>query len=116
MIPGINLGEVVEYICKDDTENPTVWKLGVLPSRVIGQISTLAPGAEVETAYKLLQVSIKGWSNFDVEFSTKKETLFGREMDAIPLEVLERVPLKTITELSKKVLEINGLTEAETKN
>ena len=40
MITGIDLNAVTEFILKDDKENPTVWKLGALPSSVIGMLAS----------------------------------------------------------------------------
>ena len=117
MISGIDLNQTIDYTCKGDTENPTVWKLGVIPSYVLGQLSAKAAQSDqIEMAYKLLQMSIKGWVNFNVEYKTIKETLFGRELDIVPLDIVEQIPLAVINELSAKILEINGLSTVERKN
>jgi|SRR3990167_4261720 len=116
MISGINLSETVDYICKGDTENPTTWKLGMLSSDMLGKLSAGVSGSEIDMAYKLLQLTIKGWANFNIEYATAKENIFGQEMDVVPVSILGRIPLKTITELSAKVLEINGLSKEEQKN
>lgn len=116
MISGIDLSATVDYQLKSDKENPTTWKLGILPSYLMAKLSLQAREDEIEFAYKLLQFTIKGWENFDVPFSTKKEKVGGREFDIVPLEILERLPFTAISELSGKVVEINKLTEDERKN
>lgn len=116
MISGIDLNKTVDYTCKSDTDNPTIWKLGIIPSRILGQLSMGVSGSEIEMAYKLLQLTIRGWENFNIEFTTVKENMFGKDMEVVPVSILERIPLQTITELSQKSLGINGLTRTEAKN
>ena len=116
MISGLDLNAVKDYVLKEDTDNPTIWKIGVIPSYIFARISEEANTKQIETAYKLLQVSIRGWENFSVPYETIKEKLFGRELDIVPISVLERLPLKVITELSMAVMEVNQLTEQERKN
>ncbi len=116
MISGLDLSATTDYILKNDKDNPTVWKLGIIPSYLFARISGDANKREIETAYKLLQLTIKGWENFNVPFETIKEKLYDRDVDVVPSSVLEQIPLKVITELSMKAMELNQLTEAERKN
>lgn len=118
MISGIDINAVVDFTLPDDTENPTIWKLGIIPSYLLGQLSnSVAKTGEMDMAFKILQIAIKGWFNFGgIEFKTTKEKWFGRDIDIVPLDLLDRLPLKTITALSAKILEINGLTPEERKN
>lgn len=116
MITGLDLAATVDYILKGDTENPTVWKIGIIPSYLFARISGDAGNQEIETVYKLLQLALKGWENFNVPYETVKEKMFGRELDVVPISTLEKIPLQVITELSMKVMEINQLTETERKN
>ncbi len=116
MISGLDLTQTVDFILKNDTDNPTVWKLGVVPSYVFARISEEASLNQTDTIYKLLQVALKGWDNFNVPYLTTKEKIFGREMEVVPLSVLESIPLKVINELSLKIMEINQLSESERKN
>ena len=116
MISGIDLTATIDYTLKDDTENPTIWKLGIMPSYLLAKISGQAGANEIDVAYKILQVSIRGWENFDVLFSTVKEKVFDREIEVVPIALLERIPLNIITELSTKVMEINRLIPLERKN
>jgi hypothetical protein len=116
MITGLDLNATVDYTLKGDTDNPTVWKIGVIPSYLFARISGDAVNKEIETVYKLLQIALKGWENFNIPYETNKEKFFGRDVDVVPLAVLERIPLQVVTELSMKVMEINQLSEGERKN
>lgn len=118
MISGIDLNQVVDFILPEDKENPTIWKLGILPSYVLSRLST--PNTDIDkidVAFKLLQLTIKGWENFNgIEYKSVKEVWFGREVQIVPLELIERLDMRTITLLSTKILEINHLTSEERKN
>ena len=117
MITGIDLNATVDYSLKDDTENPTVFKLGIIPSYLLGRISEGMTGeSQIHSAYRLLQLSIRGWDNFNVEYKTEEEDIFGRKVKVVPMGVLEQLPLNVITELSVKCLELNKLTSGERKN
>jgi hypothetical protein len=118
MISGIDLNATIDYTLKDDIENPTVFKLGILPSYILGRLSESMAGEQsnIQSAYQLLQLSIKGWSNFNIEYKTSEEEMFGRKMQVIPISILEQISLNVITELSVKCLEINKLTVEERKN
>lgn len=116
MITGLNLEETIDYTIKNDLENPTVWKLGIIPSYIFARISADASSKEIETAYRILQVAIKGWDNFNIPFETVQEKIYGRDLTVVSLSVLERIPLNVITELSMKVMEINQISPEERKN
>ncbi len=116
MISGLDLSATVDYTLKEDKINPTVWKLGVIPSYLFARISEEAGTKQIETIYRLLQVAIKGWDNFDVPYETSKEKIFGRDLEVVPMLLLERIPMKVVTELSLKIMEINQLSEGERKN
>jgi hypothetical protein len=117
MISGIDLSQTINYTLKNDTENPTIWKLGILPSYLLGRLSAAASSDDqITIAYRTLQLSIKGWENFDIPYETQEEEIFGKIMQVVPISILERIPLNVITELSTKVLEINKLTPVERKN
>jgi hypothetical protein len=116
MISGIDLNATVDFILESDKENPTVWKLGVIPSYLFAKISGSGKEKEVDVAYQVLQLSLKGWDNFEIPYSKVKQNIFGRELEVVPLEILEKIPLKVITELTLKVLEINQVQGEERKN
>jgi hypothetical protein len=116
MLSGIDLTETVNFSLPDDTEPKTIWKLGVMPSYLMARISMVDINNRVDMIYKILQISLRGWDNFDVPFVTIKEKIFEKELDVIPLTTLERIPLNIISILALKVMEINKLALAETKN
>lgn len=118
MISGIDLKAVVDYILPEDKENPTIWKLGIVPSYMLSRLSTpVSDTDKIDVAFKLLQLTIKGWENFNgIEYTCVKEVWFGREVEIVPLELIERLDMQTITALSAKILEINHLTSEERKN
>ena len=114
MISGLDLNQIYSYTLKGDTDNPTVFKLGVMPSYLMARVSSGDSDA-MEKAYSFLQLSLKGWENLDVPFETAKQKFYGRELDVVPLSLLERLPINVISELSSKVVEINKLTGQEIK-
>jgi len=116
MITGLDLEATVNYTLENDKDNPTIWKIGVIPSYLFAAMSTEAGKNEIEYAYKVLQVALKGWENFNIPFEKTKEKIFNRELDVVPLSILERIPLKVVSELCKKVIEVNQLTDDERKN
>ena len=118
MISGINLQETVDFILPNDKENPTSWKLGIISNFFLGQIGVefKKTGKEMEMVLKLVQLGLKGWSNFNIEYKTVKEKIFGREADIVPIELIEKIPIDVIGKLSTKISEINKLMPDEGKN
>lgn len=117
MITGLDLQASTPYTVKSDKDNPTVWQLGIMPSYLFARLSNQSANNEIETAFQLLQLSIKGWDNFgDIKFTTEKQSFFGQEYDVVPIKLLDTIPISVITELSLKVMEINQLSIGERKN
>jgi len=116
MITGLNLDDTIDYTLKTDIENPTIWKLGIIPSYIFARISADASAREIETAYRILQVAVRGWENFNVPFELVTEKIYGRDINVVPISLLERIPINVITELSIKVMEINQISSEERKN
>lgn len=116
MISGLDLTATVDYTLKSDTENPTIWTLGIMPSYLFSRIAEESVSNKTETMYKILQVSLKGWKNFVLPFSTEKDKMFGKELDIVPMSLLEQIPLNIVTELSVKVMDINKLSIDQRKN
>src|SRR3990167_4758261 len=103
MISGIDLTQAVDYTLKNDKDNPTIWKLGVIPASLLGKFSINSKTEEqFDTAFKLLQVSLRGWENYSIPFRTEKQVIFGRELDVVPLSLIDSMPLKVINELITK--------------
>lgn len=116
MITGLDLNATVSYTLEDDKDNPTVWKIGIIPSSVFSILISDVEGKEIETSYKVVQLGLKGWENWDVEFSTKKEKICGREMEVVPMDILDRLSVKCVSEIAAKIFEVNQITEKERKN
>ena len=118
MISGINLSQQVEYTLPDDKENPTIWKLGVISSYLMGQMAEKGAEAnKMEMMFKVCQVGIKGWSNLaGIDYATVKQNIVGQEMDVVPIALLEKIPVTAIGQLALKILEINKVTVEERKN
>ena len=121
MISGIDLNETVDYSCKDDKKDPTIWKLGLLPSFVLARIMTRAKQEQTEALYEMVSIGLKGWSNFkskgkDVEYRTEKQNLYGQPIDALPKELINMIPFPVVVELSTELMQVNQLTDEERKN
>lgn len=114
MISGLDLKQTVDFTLKDDKENPTIWKLGVLPSDLYVRVLSELSG--VDQIYTLAQLGIKGWSNFNQTFSLEKKKLFGEELEVVPLSSLRSIPQEVIAELSMKIMDMNKLSAGERKN
>jgi hypothetical protein len=117
MITGIDLNATTDYVLKSDKSNPTVWKLGIVPSLVFMKLASEAKDNEIEASYKILRIALKGWDNFNgIAYETFKESMFGRDLDIVPLSLIERIPTASVMELAVKAMEINSVTDDEAKN
>jgi hypothetical protein len=117
MISGINLSEVVEFTLPEDKENPTVWKLGLIPSGLLAQIGGKGKENPIEVTLTLLQVGLRGWVNFNgIEFKTEKKEICGQSVNVVPIDLINQIPLNAMMALSEKLIEINHLTPPERKN
>lgn len=117
MISGINLTETVDFILPNDTDNPTVWKIGMIPSGVLAQIGGSAKDNPVEIALKMLQIGLKGWVNFNgVDFATEKKDIGGQSIDVVPMSLINRIPLNVVMAISEVLVKINSLSDIERKN
>jgi hypothetical protein len=84
MISGIDLNQVCDFTLPDDKENPTVWKLGVIPSGLLAQIGGMGKDNPIEVTLKLLQIGLRGWVNFGtVEYKTEKKDICGQLVDSV---------------------------------
>ncbi len=117
MISGINLSETVDFVLPGDTDNPTTWKIGMIPSGILAQIGGSGKDSPVEVALKMIQIGLKGWSNFNgVDFVTEKKEIGGQPFEVIPMSLVNRIPLNVIMALSEQLVKINHLTDTERKN
>lgn len=117
MFSFINPNQTVDYKLKNDnSDNPTIWKLGVLSSDIFARITEESQTNKIGTIYKILQISIKGWENSNRPFETVRDKIFGEEYDVVSMDLLKQIPIDVIGELSTKVMEINQLSGEERKN
>ncbi len=118
MITGIDISATIDYVLKDpkeDKANPTVFKLGCMPSYIFSRIQALEN--KTDSGFQLCQVGIKGWSNLKgLEFKTEKIKIGLYEIDMIPLDIISRIPERFLSELVSKIIKINILAEDEEKN
>ena len=113
----LDLNKTEDYVLKNDKGTPPiVWKIGVISSYLFARISGESEKKEIDTAYRLLQLSLKGWENSSVPYGTVKEKIFDREIEVVPISTLERLPLTVISELSIKSMQVNNLMDDERKN
>jgi hypothetical protein len=115
MITGLNLDEVEDYTLKSDKDKPTVWKLGIIPSTIFAGISSDNTSV-MDKSIKLVQIGVKGWENFTINYTTEKGSVGGRQVDMIPMSIIDTIPINVIAELAEKIIQINQLTDDETKN
>lgn len=116
MISGIDLNATVDYKLKNDGENPTIWKIGIIPIWVFLKLVQSNTDDRIKTSLEVLQLALKGWDNFDVPYEVVNEVFFGREMAVVPLNIIERIPCDCLFELAEKAIEINSISEKERKN
>lgn len=121
---------------KGEGGNPTKFSLITLDSRVMGHLkdkatrmsvnpkakeddSVLTEVAMNETAFETVQFGLTGIEPFEDEngqqiiFKTVKRNLRGKSYTIAAEAVVNRLPLKVITELAEKLGEMNDLGEAE---
>jgi len=121
MITGIDVGEVVEFVCaKDkDTEKPTTFLLGTLTNReklkIVGGAVTNDGKVDIsklqDKAVDILKAGVKGIKNL---YNAKKKK--AEDITVITEEVIDRLPINVLSELLGKVLEINLVQDEDTKN
>ena len=113
MISGIDLNEVVDFTLKEDKENPTIWKLGAIPSLKLATIAGQSLSNAISQTISVVKLGLRGWENFQV---AGKEVEYKSDDNGVLPELLDIIPVKVLTELGNKVLEINKLSEEESKN
>lgn len=121
MITGINLNETIDYIIKADKENPTIWKLGILPSYVMTMLLTDRDVSIGEKMIDTVKFGLKGWDNFKIngkEVIAKKEPRKIGDMtfQVLTSESISVIPVNVINELSNEIVKVNSITKEEEKN
>ena len=117
MISGIDLTKTVDYVLKNDTDDPTTWRLAILPSSLFAKFTEkFATGNHVDYMYMLVQVSLRGWEKFNIEFKTEEQDVLGEKRQVIPRSILDQISFDAVTELAVKCIEMNKMTAGERKN
>lgn len=139
-IKAIDLTETVDYVSQLDKEEPkTVWKLGVLDTRIRKQLEDISweyeadpsqPGnAKAKASFNLgkseiefVMFGLKGFENFfnkdgkQIYFKTEDHIVNGKIYHVVADEVIKIIPGNIITELAAKIKELNNVSDAERKN
>lgn len=138
-IQAIDLQETQDYVSKFDNGEPkTVWKLGVLDSRIKKTIEDVAweysanpnaPGDAKATAsfnigkteLEFVQFGLKGFEHFmttgrQVYHETEVKNVNGKSYHVLKEDILRIIPGNIIKELADKIKEINNVSEEERKN
>lgn len=137
-LKAIDLNDQIKYISESDKEEPkTIWLLGTLDMRIRKQLEDIAieyeatPGrpesARAKASFNLgkselefVAFGLKGFENFNkpdgkpMHFHTEARVVGGKTYQVVSEDVLKVIPI--ISELAKKIKEINTLGEAEIKN
>lgn len=137
---GLTMTGLVHYVSPLDpdkgTENETRFQLGSIDRATMARImdkalvftqsDTDANGSSQvrmnEVNYDLVRAGLRGWTNFkdaegnDIAFATVREASYGRMRDMVSHECMDRLSMELITDLARKINELNSLTKAAVKN
>src|SRR3990167_10117254 len=107
MISGIDLSATIDFKLVNDTDNPTVWKLGMLPSDLLAHLGTMTKDGkidQVEAAFFVVAVGVKGWENFTIPYAIEDVKLPGlrRAIKGLSQDTLAQIPLNVFSELAQK--------------
>lgn len=133
MIDPIAVGQTKEFIAEEDlnTKSPTIWFVGPLDSmekqRILSTNLNISEDDEGNPVVKkkesaisdfaIIKHGLKGWKNFgDVEFKTEKVKLFDREVDVVSDDLIKKIPLFVIYQLSNAIWGENQVSEKLAKN
>jgi len=135
----LNLIDTSDYICFADrkADDPTVFKIGALDSRIVGMIrdkatsvnvDTRNPNDEVETTIKnsqvnfeIVQYGLKGCTHLldekgsEISFKTVSRSNGGKTYQIVDPEFLKLLPIDVISELAIAIQNQNQPSEEELK-
>ena len=119
-----------------DKDNPTIWIIGAVDSRVYGHLSDASlvvavdpsnPDGDADVklanhalAFSVVQCGLKGYENFkddkgDVAWKTERKTVGSKSYEVVHTDILSLVPGKVLSWLSKQIMAINSLGADEEK-
>lgn len=138
MVKAIDIDAVSEYVCKEDRRLPeeeqTIWKIGVLDSLTIADISQMDvefdPGSKEQKIRANIagreldnvRYGLKGWNNFKDAKGQEIKAMFntiskgGRSAQTLHDNCLKQIPPRIIQELAEEIKKSNELSEVEEKN
>lgn len=127
----IDLNKTQSLPHPDDKDDPTIWEIRALDSRMMGRLSddALSFGvdpndpegdADVKMAnnqlsYNTVAVGLIGWQNYktpegdDIAFVTTKRNIGGKAYDVVADDALRTVPGHVLTWLAKEIRAMNDL-------
>ena len=136
MIDPISVGQIKEYVLKNDKTNPTIWLIGPLDSITKSKIIASFGRIEIvdnkpvyvqgnidftQNNFVIVKYGLKGFKNFllegkEAEFKTNKEKVFDREIEVVSEDTLKIIPLFAINELASVIWGENQVSEELEKN
>lgn len=140
-IKAINLGTLKSITFPADKEDPTVWDIGAIDSRVLGHLRDKATdlkinpddpeaGADIslgmnEFHFQVAQFGLKGFTNFqgedekkpgkvkDVMYGTQRKTVGKVSYEVCDDVIVAMIPGNVLQFIASQVLEMNNLGEDE---
>lgn len=133
MIDPLAVGLTIEYVVESDRKSvePTIWVLGALDSFTQSKLASSffkismdgdTPKVEKNMVndhpdFLVVKHGLKGFKNFgNIEFKTEKSTMFNKELNIVPDEILGKIPLDVIHELAQVIWKGNNVSEDLRKN
>lgn len=119
-ITGIDKDEVLEFTSKyDDGEPKTIFKIGVLSQKdklalfkeFQGEDKDLDIVKMQEKSYEVLKRGLKGIKNLYDKKSGKH-----KDYTEITEDIIDKIPMQVLVEVSQKIIESNFVTGQEAKN
>ena len=136
-IQALNLHDFFDKTHPDDTENPTVWTIGIVDSRVLSQIQDKStdisfdpsnPDAEAgvrvnqnEVALKVVQFGLKGFRNFankegEVQYDTERRMVGNTPYMVVKSDIIAVIPSDVLKWLADEIMDLNKVNAEEAKS
>lgn len=139
-IKALDLTETIDFTSSFDKDEPkTIWKLGVLDTRIRKQLEDISweyeadptqpANARARASFNLGKSEIefvifglKGFENFakpdgkPMYYKTEQKVINGKVYHVTADEIIKVIPGDIIHELAEKIKEINSVGDAERKN
>lgn len=133
-IRAINLTAIKHVSHPDDKDEPTIFNIGALDSRISGMLAddSLVVGvnqngededadvkmARNQLAFKTVQFGLRDFTGFidddgEVTYATEKKSVGGKAYDVAKQDIVARIPSDVLTWLSDEISQLNNLGEQE---